>query len=95
MPGVRSTRETAGLPHHLHSGWTTAAEQLSSHHDELDHCEIATVGEPELLAPGMRALIAAGELYADEIAATLRVSRRTLFRGLANARAHDEVAAGK
>lgn len=40
-----------------------------------------------------RELMAAGELNADEVAATLKVSRRTLFRGLANARAHDTVAA--
>jgi DNA invertase Pin-like site-specific DNA recombinase len=39
-----------------------------------------------------RELMAAGELSADEVAATLKVSRRTLFRGLASARAHDELA---
>jgi Enterobacteriaceae phage serine recombinase len=41
-----------------------------------------------------RELLASGELNADEIAATLKVSRRTLFRGLAAARAHDELASG-
>lgn len=41
-----------------------------------------------------RELMIAGELNADEVAATLKVSRRTLFRGLASARAHDEVASG-
>jgi len=38
-----------------------------------------------------RELMAAGELNADEVAATLKVARRTLFRGLANARAHDQL----
>jgi DNA invertase Pin-like site-specific DNA recombinase len=42
-----------------------------------------------------RELMAVGDLNADEIAATLKVSRRTLFRALASARAHDEVASGK
>jgi DNA invertase Pin-like site-specific DNA recombinase len=41
-----------------------------------------------------RELMAAGELNADEVAAMLKLSRRTLFRGLAGARAHDEVASG-
>jgi DNA invertase Pin-like site-specific DNA recombinase len=41
-----------------------------------------------------RQLMAAGELNADEVAATLKVSRRTLFRGLAAARAHDELVSG-
>ncbi len=41
-----------------------------------------------------RELMATGELNAGEVAATLKVSRRTLFRGLAVARAHDEVASG-
>lgn len=41
-----------------------------------------------------RELMAAGELNADEVAATLKVSRRTLFRRLASAKAHDEVASG-
>jgi DNA invertase Pin-like site-specific DNA recombinase len=39
-----------------------------------------------------RHLMAAGELNADEVAGTLKVSRRTLFRALATARAHDEAA---
>lgn len=39
-----------------------------------------------------RELIASGELNSDEVAATLKVSRRTLFRGLAHAKAHDELA---
>lgn len=41
-----------------------------------------------------RELMAAGELNADEVAATLKVSRRTLFRRLASAKAHDEIASG-
>lgn len=41
-----------------------------------------------------RELMETGELNADEVAATLKVSRRTLFRGLASARAHDEIASG-
>ena len=41
-----------------------------------------------------RELMAVGELNADEIAATLKVSRRTLFRGLATARTHDEIVSG-
>jgi DNA invertase Pin-like site-specific DNA recombinase len=39
-----------------------------------------------------RELIEAGELSADEVAAMLKISRRTLFRGLALARTLDEVA---
>lgn len=39
-----------------------------------------------------RELMASGELSSDEVAATLKVSRRTLFRGLAHAKAHDELA---
>jgi len=40
-------------------------------------------------------LLAAGEFSTDEIAASLKVGRRTLFRGLAVAREHDEIARRK
>jgi DNA invertase Pin-like site-specific DNA recombinase len=40
-----------------------------------------------------RALMANGDLNAEEVARTLKVSRRTLFRGLRAAREHDELIA--
>lgn len=54
------------------------------------------LGPPVKWDPSMaaRALMDAGDLNAEEDAATLKVSRRTLFRGLKAAREHDEIANG-
>ncbi len=46
------------------------------------------------MAPRALALMEAGDLNAEEVAATLKISRRTLFRGLKAAREHDELANG-
>lgn len=44
------------------------------------------------MARRARDLMASGELTAEEVARTLKVSRRTLFRGLQSAREHDNLA---
>jgi hypothetical protein len=42
-----------------------------------------------------RDLMGSGELNAEEVARTLKVSRRTLFRGLRAARELDEISEGE
>jgi DNA invertase Pin-like site-specific DNA recombinase len=46
------------------------------------------------MAKQARKLMASGELTSQEVANVLKVSRRTLFRGLRDARDHDEIAGG-
>jgi predicted DNA-binding protein (UPF0251 family) len=43
------------------------------------------------MARRARALMDKGEMSSEEVAATFKVSRRTLFRGLKAARDHDVV----
>ena len=43
------------------------------------------------MAPRARELIDKGELSAEEVAGTFKISRRTLFRGLKAARDHDVI----
>ena len=46
------------------------------------------------MARKAQALMNNGDLNAEEVARTLKVSRRTLFRGLKAAREHDELLGG-
>ena len=46
------------------------------------------------MARKAQALMNKGDLNAEEVARTLKVSRRTLFRGLKAAREHDELLGG-
>ena len=46
------------------------------------------------MARKAQALLDKGDLTAEEVARTLKVSRRTLFRGLKAAREHDELLGG-
>ena len=48
-------------------------------------------GDPTM-APRARALMDKGELSAEEVAGTFKISRRTLFRGLKAARDQDMIA---
>lgn len=46
------------------------------------------------MARKAQSLLAKGDLNAEEVARTLKVSRRTLFQGLKAAREHDEILGG-